>query len=456
MNGGVSFFQDLYDQIATRGFELVGWPSRSEQGETLCASLARALLAQKGEASAAALAQRLVEVCRGLDDEARFGFFAFLAENFSPDPAAALAAAKAYAKEPGPATLAALQAVVEPPRQDLFRRMNMAADGTATLVSLRASLIDMLGAHPRLRTVDHDLLHLFISWFNRGFLMFDRVDWHSSAALLEKLIAYEAVHRFTGWHDLRRRLGPDRRCFAFFHPALPDEPLIFVQVALTRGIADRIAPLIDPERDDDDPAKADTAIFYSITNCQKGLRGVSFGSFLIKQVAAELKAELPHLQTFATLSPVPGFRRWLEAQTHPPEGLVETLAEDGWHEDPEKVRAWEKPLAGLCAHYLTRAKRPDGYPLDPVARFHLGNGARLERVDPLGDLSTNGMRLSAGTMVNYLYRLDHLEQNHEAYVNDKSVIATRAVETLARRAPLQAAAADDPPTRRTTKKEQTP
>ncbi|MCB1883504.1 MAG: malonyl-CoA decarboxylase [Geminicoccaceae bacterium] len=439
----------MFDSIADRGRDLAGWPARGEDGEASYAVLAQALLAARGEATRAAIAQQLVGVCRRLDGDDRLGFFRFLAQKFSPDPEAALAAARAYRANPNPLTLRALGVAAQPPRQDLFRRMNMAPGGTALLVRLRESLLDLLPQHPELAAVDDDLLHLLASWFNRGFLTFGRVDWHSPAVLLEKLIAYEAVHPFRGWDDLRRRLGPDRRCFAFFHPALPDEPLIFVQVALTQGMADRVAPFVDPDRPFEDPAKADTAIFYSISNCQKGLRGVSFGSFLIKQVAAELQREWPSLLTFATLSPVPGFRRWLASlvkglpaageQDEARKILVEVAAgleRPGWQEEPETAKALRGPLSALCAHYLTQAKRPDGSPLDPVARFHLGNGARLERIDWLGDTSPNGLRQSAGLMVNYAYRLDRLEQNHEAYVNDGRVVAARGVLSLAKQAPL--------------------
>ena len=445
----VAFFQQLFDSIADRGRDLAGWPARGEDGEASYAVLAQALLAERGEASRAAIAQQLVEVCLKLDEANRLGFFRFLAQKFSPDPDAALAAAEAYRADPNPLTLRALGTAAQPPRQDLFRRMNMAPGGTALLVRLREDLLDLLPKHPDLTAVDDDLLHLLASWFNRGFLTFGRVDWHSPAVLLEKLIAYEAVHPFKGWDDLRRRLGPDRRCFAFFHPALPDEPLIFVQVALTQGMADRVAPFIEVDRPFEDPAKADTAIFYSISNCQKGLRGVSFGSFLIKQVAAVLQREWPNLQTFATLSPVPGFGRWLSSRVKdlPPTDeaseaektladVAAGLARPGWHEEADLAKSLRGPLSALCAHYLTQAKRPEGSPQDPVARFHLGNGAQLERIDWLGDVSPNGLRQSAGLMVNYAYRLDRLEQNHEAYVNDGRVVAARGVTTLARQAPL--------------------
>jgi malonyl-CoA decarboxylase len=253
--------------------------------------------------------------------------------------------------------------------------------------------------------------------------------------VLEKLIAYEAVHAIKGWPDLHRRLEADRRCFAFFHPALPDEPLIFIEVALTRSMSNRVQPLLDVEAQVGDPAQAKCAMFYSITNCQEGLRGISFGNFLIKQVAVELQRELPQLRTFATLSPIPGFRQWLERQHV---AGVEGLAQPGWQE-AKKPDPLPTLLLRLCAYYLLHAKQGN-QPLDAVARFHLGNGARLERINWLGDTSDNGVSRSAALMVNYVYRLDEVERNHELFANENRVIASREVEHLAREAPLSAAA----------------
>jgi len=445
-----AFFQQLFDSIADRGRELVGRrPSNGDRSALGLSGQCRDLLTQTGEASAAALAQDVIRAYRDLDAGEQQRFFSFLANELSPDPAAVAVAAESYCRVPTVDSLAELIRVAEPPRQELFRRMNMASGGTATLVALRASLLDQLEEFPELRVVDNDLLHLFSSWFNRGFLTLERVDWRAPALLLEKLIEYEAVHAIQGWEDLRRRLAADRRCFAFFHPALPDEPLIFVEVALVKGMAASIQPLIASDDQPHDPATADAAIFYSISNCQKGLRGVSFGSFLIKQVAAELRDELPNLKTFATLSPVPGFRRWLAALRHnlpvpasvepPIEAFGQTLArldEVDRLPDPAPAEDLRRPVLALCAYYLLYAKRSDGLPDDAVARFHLGNGARLERANWLGDSSPKGLRQSAGIMVNYLYQLDQLERNHEAFVNRKQVVAARAVAQLAKAAPL--------------------
>jgi malonyl-CoA decarboxylase len=425
-------FPELFASIAARGRGLV---RRSRGSRQDVVQLSRELLAQRGEAASAALALTLLETVADLDDAGRLEFFRFLADELSPDAEAVVAAAEAYRQRPDAETLRILERAAEPPRQELFRRMNFAPGGTAALVGLRADLMGRLAPHPELQAVDDDLLHLFVSWFNRGFLHLVRIDWSSPAILLEKLIAYEAVHEIRGFDDLRGRLSADRRCFAFFHPALPGEPLVFVEVALTEGLAEAILPLIDPARPLDDPAVADTAIFYSISNCQRGLTGVSFGSFLIKQVAVELQAELSGLRTFATLSPVPGFRAWLGSARLGDDhrGTVAAVLDEGDPPD-EELRPL---LTDLCAHYLVEAKRSNGRPLDPVARFHLGNGARLERIHWLGDPSPRGLERSLGFMVNYLYELERLERNHESYVNDKRVVASRTVRQAAARAPIE-------------------
>src|SRR5216683_712153 len=286
-----------------------------------------------------------------------------------------------------------------------------------------------------LKLLDADLRHLFASWFNRGFLELRRIDWQSPAAVLEKLIAYEAVHEIKGWDDLRRRLAPDRRCFAFFHPALPGEPLIFVEVALVQGLATAMPPLLARETDEEaaraQAASADTAIFYSISNCQDGLRGVAFGNLLIKQVVDELKAEFPQLKRFSTLSPVPGFRRWLGQRlangSDPDAALLPQLESGGWWNDPARSEKLRAPLLRLCARYLTRQP---SIRIDPVARFHLGNGARLERINWLGNNAPRGMQESFGIMVNYLYDHDSIEDNHEVFVRDRTIVRSPEVDAL--------------------------
>src|SRR6202789_2002000 len=277
--------------------------------------LAATLLSERGEASGAQVARELHQVLRALDPDDRHSFQRYLATAFQPDRAALHAAAERYLADTTAEAAAALAEAADPPRQELLRRMNMAPGGTGALIAMRSEITAHLNDQPEFKLLDADLRHLFASWFNRGFLELRRIDWQSPAAVLEKLIAYEAVHAIEGWDDLRRRLAPDRRCFAFYHPALPDEPLIFVEVALVQGLASAMPPLLARETDEDaaraQAARADTAIFYSISNCQTGLRGISFGNFLIKQVVEELNAEFPQLKRFSTLSPVPGFRRWL-------------------------------------------------------------------------------------------------------------------------------------------------
>jgi len=393
--------------------------ARADQGVGALLEACRRLVSERGQANVYALAQDVMARYRELPAARREAFFAALATEWSPAPEAVLAAAQRYAATPSADHLAALTAAVEPPRQELLRRINRAPGATPFLLAMRCDLLALRKGNPELAAVDADFLHLLSSWFNPGFLRLERVDWHASAALLEQLIEHEAVHEINGWHDLRHRLLPDRRCYAFFHPQLPDEPLIFVEVALVHDMAEAIAPLIDPAREMGDPERARTAVFYSISNCQPGLRGVSLGNFLIKRVASVLKAELPQLKTFCTLSPVPGFTRWLDAQA------VETVPAKlrDWratHAQPtaDDVRALDKALQQdllrLCARFLVQGSH--GPQADPVARFHLDNGARLERINWAADLSRKGVRQSLGLMVNYLYELDQVETRHQQFV----------------------------------------
>jgi malonyl-CoA decarboxylase len=411
-------------------------PGRAEGDTRKAEALCRALLSERGEAAGTARAREALDAYESLSDAGRARLFDALAREFAPDPERVAKAAEAYRRDPSASNQIRLQAVVEPPRQELFRRLNMAPGGTAALVAMREQLLGELPRHPEWAALDRDLAHLLRSWFNRGFLALERIDWRTSAIVLEKLIRYEAVHEIKGWPDLHRRLEADRRCFAFFHPALPDEPLIFIEVALTRNMADRVQPLLDVAAPLGDARKARCAMFYSITNCLEGLRGISFGNFLIKQVAEELRRELPQLRTFATLSPVPGLRRWLRGQKV---AGLERLERPGWQQakEPDSLQALLMPL---CADYLLHAKRGDE-PLDPVARFHLGNGARLERINWLADTSPSAIEASAGIMANYVYRLADVEHNHELFVNEHRIVASREVERLARERPTAQPAA---------------
>src|SRR6185295_12145051 len=383
-----------------------------------------ALLAESGEYASMAIARDAHAAYQVLDDRGREAFFDLLATRYSPSPDAVARAAAAYQNNPSPDKLIELEEIIEPARQELFRRLNMAPGGTTALVNMRKTILKGLREHPAWKGIDYDLMHLLRSWFNRGFLRLERIDWRTPALVLEKLIEYEAVHAIRGWWDLRRRLEGDRRCFAFFHPALPDEPIIFIEVALTRGMSAVVQPLIDKGAPVGSPLAADCAMFYSITNCQEGLRGISFGNLLIKQVAEELKREFPHLRRFATLSPIPGFRAWLDKANLNADGkaLLARLADPAWHLGPVADDE-QKQLMRLCAYYLLRAKH-GSEPLDPVARFHLGNGAALERLNWLGDTSEQGMARSAGLMVNYVYWLAELEHNHEAYFREHVIAAS--------------------------------
>jgi len=445
---GASILRQLLRSVSRAAGPGAKGADRNTRHTRKAVTLCRALLSQRGEASGAVVAREVLAAYDSLQGAALEAFFDVLADEFSPDPQEVGRAADAYRQEPTQTHLVRLMHVVEPPRQELFRRLNMASGGTAALVEMRRRILPQLKSHAHWAGIEADLEHLLASWFNRGFLVLARIDWRTSALILEKLIQYEAVHAIQGWTDLRRRLQADRRCFAYFHPSLPDEPIIFIEVALTHGISDKVGPLLDVESPVTDPARANCAIFYSITNCQEGLRGISFGNFLIKQVAEDLGREFPRLKTFSTLSPIPGFCDWLRdtdtldrlAQTPGPGGValvkqVQALDEPDWHMSPDRTDALEDPLLRLCAYYLLHAKR-DGEPLDAVARFHLGNGARMERLNWLADASKPGLARSAGIMVNYVYRLDEIEHNHEAYANRHQVVSSARFLVLARQCPL--------------------
>ena len=458
-----AWFDRLWAGIAARGRAVAPLPATSAPPLERARMLALSLLSERGEASSAALAGELLAVWQTLDEAGHAAFETFLAENFNPDPERLAGAAKAYLEDPTPERAMALFEFSQSPRQEFLQRMNMAPGGTAALVDMRREIHTRIKAMPALRLVDADLRHLLTAWFNRGFLELRRIDWDTPAVVLEQLIAYEAVHEIAGWDDLRRRLAPDRRCFAFFHPALANQPLIFVEVALVKGLASEVQPLLAPPLAGASGAEeADTAIFYSISNCLDGLRGISFGNFLIKQVVEELQAELPGLRQFATLSPVPGLRHWLarhlkgtagaealtaeerdaiarlvpEADATNTLALITAATEGAWWTDAERVAALHEPLIRLCAQYLTRPNKGLGA-IDPVARFHLRNGALLERVNWLGNLSARGMKESCGIMVNYLYDPERIEVNHETFVRSGTVVRSPTVEKILRTPPAK-------------------
>lgn len=419
--------------------------------------LCHRLLSERGEASQTALAQEIITSYRGMNAAQRMGFFEMLCREFSPDPAIIRRAAANYEDSPNTKTLAALSAAVEAPRQELIRRINTAPGGTETLVGLRGDLLAVSrnGNSGSFEALDADLRHLFRSWFNRGFLRLERISWQTSALVLEKLIRYESVHEINGWADLRRRLEADRRCFAFFHPALANEPIIFVEVALSDGILGELEPLLDPNAPVGDPARADTAIFYSINNCLNGLRNVPFGNFLIKQVVTELAAEFPNVRIYSTLSPMPRFARALNearGENENKEGftrerllrLLEDFASsltsatgkrnsvDAFFHLLDRSRerlpsaagrrAIAAPLLRVALAYLTHV-RSNGKLYDPVATFHLSNGARIERINAFGNLRPYGIEESFGVTVNYRYIPDDLEENHERFVRGQIEVA---------------------------------
>ncbi|MDE2602059.1 MAG: malonyl-CoA decarboxylase [Bradyrhizobium sp.] len=435
-----AFFSDLLATISERGRTLLrrvgSFDDRQDASGLI--ELCEALLSGRGEASGTAMAREVLDRYHHLDQPERLAFFETLARNYGPDPEKLAQAIKAWRARPGDDDASDLHYASEPRRQELIRRLNRAPGGTAELVAMRADLLDVLKGNKArdLGALDRDIVHLLSSWFNRGFLVLRRIDWSSPANILEKIIRYEAVHQIRDWDDLRRRIDPvDRRCYAFFHPTLIDEPLIFVEVALTEAIPGAIAPLLSEDRQPVPIDRARTAVFYSISNTQRGLGGISFGSFLIKQVAEELQREFPRLENFVTLSPVPGLMQWLK------EGSDVTVNDEGrallgqldtpdWPGNAELAAQLRSIVEPLTAYYFLKARTPKGRLIDSVARFHLGNGASLERINWLGDLSPKALRESAGIMVNYLYRLEDIEKNHEAYVNQDEIAASSSVKRL--------------------------
>ena len=415
------------------------WSNRAACAEGDFESMASILLSGKGEASGVALASHLLLAYHALPSADRPRFFTLLATRFGPDLELVQRAIEVFQRSPETTAAARLHFSAEPRRQELIRRMNLAPRGTSQLVAMREDLLTAMQQDASLAIVDADFRHLFASWFNRGFLELRRIDWSTPAHILEKIIRYEAVHAINSWEDLRLRLEPaDRRCFAFFHPALPEEPLIFVEVALTTALPGSIAPLLRSGRAAIRSQSATVAVFYSISNCHRGLRGIMFGNFLIKQVAEDLKRELPTLNTFVTLSPLPGFCRWLSAQPDTAAASTDGSADwpldemrrTNWHETP--TRSLREKLLRAAVRYLFQAKDEMRKPIDPVARFHLGNGARLERLNWMGDSSAKGLSEAAGFMVNYLYDLGSVERNHEAYANKDEIVASPEMQRLER------------------------
>ncbi len=433
------WLERVRESVADRGRELLGIRGNAKPAANI-EKLCRALLSEKGEASGTALAREVVLHYESMTESEKNDFFGLLNTRFAPDEKAIIQAVDRYRESPEPDHYLALRKATEPARQKLFRRINIAPNGTLAIVAMRDDLLNILDQHPEFRVVDADLKYVLKSWFNRGFLVLQKIDWGTSAAILEKLINYESVHEIQSWKDLQRRLAADRRCFAFFHPALPEDPLIFVEVALVNGMSDTIAPLLDEKTPVLNPADADSVIFYSINNCLKGLSGISFGNFLIKQVAIELAREFPAIKLFSTLSPVPLFKRTLsDPEIFNETRLAAILGDDARvicnaANEQNVVKAIEKlvaepmehkdiistPLERLGLAYLALVKQGDK-PYDPVAYFHLSNGARLERINVFANTLPAGLEQSAGLMVNYRYIPSDFESNHEAFVHHNRV-----------------------------------
>lgn len=430
------FFNDFLQRITDVGRSLLE-PSPDKGMIAEC----HALLSERGEARGVARARDFLDRYAALSVEERLEFFTAMLAELGPDRDALDKAIEAYLNGHGEAEARALGYAAESRSQELIRRLNRAPAGTRDLVAMRRHLLNAMQDEPRLAILDDDFSRLFASWFNRGFLELRHIDWSTSADILEKIILHEAVHAIQDWDDLQRRVGaPDRRLYAFFHPALPRDPLIFVEVALTMETPGEIAPILSKDRQPISAETARTAVFYSISNCEEGLRGVSFGNFLIKQVVEELRREFENLKTFVTLSPVPGFRRWARAQLADENGSLgdgqrgllmelEAAKEAGL---APLLAEREAPLAAVAARYLVEAKSARGAPADPVARFHLGNGARLEDIHPGGDASKRGLDGSYGVMVNYLYDLKEIEERHEAFAQSGEVAHSPAVGKLLR------------------------
>jgi malonyl-CoA decarboxylase len=382
------------------------------------------LMGNTGEVSAIVAARELLDMYKGLDDEGKKEFFFNIEQNFNTEPASVKLAFDTFDADPSSTNLNRLYRAAEPRRVELLRRLNQTPGATHDLVGMRKDLLGLLREHPELSAVDENFTHLFRSWFSRGFLLLQTIDWSTSAAILNRIIRYEAVHAIKDWDDLRSRVDrPNRRCFAFFHPALTDEPLIFVEVALSTEIPGSIDSILNDTADEDvDPSKFTTATFYSISNCQPGLKNISFGNFLIKQVVQELKADFPSIKQFVTLSPIPGFKRWLDTDADADSVELLELKTEMRSLDivADNVAEHEEAIRKLMLNYLLLAKKGK-YPLDPVARFHLGNGAQVHQIHGAADLSDKGLAQSYGAMVNYLYDLRYIERNHEQYVTEGKI-----------------------------------
>ncbi|TDP00478.1 malonyl-CoA decarboxylase domain-containing protein [Marinomonas balearica] len=407
----MSMMMELLSNIFDRRYRPLA-KSKLEEDSSII-TLVDQLIGTAGESSGITLATQVLDRFDMLDDEEKLIFFHHLADNMDIDPVAVGKALQAYQEQPSKKTYLRYMAAVEPRRQELVRRLNQVSGATRKLVNMRADLLRLKGTSDTLAALDLDFRHLFVSWFNRGFLVLRPINWETPAYILEKIIAYEAVHAIDSWDDLRRRMQPeDRCCFAFFHLSMPDEPLIFVEVALTQGIANSVQDVLSDNRQEISVDDADTAVFYSISNCQQGLNSISFGNSLIKQVVADLSSTFSNLKNFVTLSPIPSLISWAQERG---------------------INTEEPPfndMKSLAAHYLLNEKAANGKPRDPVARFHLGNGAKIHAIHNDSDVSSKGLLQSGGAMVNYLYELNTVSENHEKFAATGYISAVQDVHKL--------------------------
>ena len=413
----INFFHDLINSLFDKPIKRKSFNFFSEKKQPLSSKdIIENVASARGEVSALEYAELLMQHCEKLNDKDLINFFKLIRDNFDISTSELSEAIDQYKVSSNSENLITFMKLSEPKRREIFRRCNGISKGTIRLVNLRKRLLGLLKKNPELNAVDYDLVYLFKNWFNRGFLILRPINWETPAHILEKIIAYEAVHEINSWDELRLRLAPkDRRCFAFFHPAMQDEPIIFVEVALMNNIPSKIQDVLEEERQLIEPHEANVAVFYSISNCQKGLSGISFGNFLIKQVANDLKFEFNNIKKFVTLSPVPGLRNWIKNKNPKFELILEKFKKS------EQFLKIKPSLMRYAGDYFLNSDRSDGMPNDPVARFHLGNGASLEQINYLGDTSLNGLNLSGGLMVNYLYDLDKVEENHEAFISDNKI-----------------------------------
>lgn len=442
-----STLKNLLNKLSSMGYEAMELFKPRQRLDFISGmqSLCQSLLGLRGEAASIAIAEEIIQGYRNASAAEKTQFFTLLHDALCPNPEKVKAAIAQYTTKPTQAGVQALAQACEAPRLELLRTLNTAPQGTMALISMREDLLKLPGLDASVRdTLDEDFSQLFRAWFNRGFLQLRRIDWQTPALILEKLIEYESVHEVKGWPDLRRRLQQDRRCFGFFHPAIPDVPLIFVEVALTHSISNNIRELLQPRPDALDARPYTTAVFYSINNCLFGLRGISFGNFLIKQVVEDLSVSNPEITHFVTLSPIPGFMKWLgskpeylascsDAERAAVDSILKQAPEVGHLRTHALLPAL---LPKLCAQYLINAKSRQK-PLDAVARFHLGNGARLERLNWLADVSPNGLKQSAGMMVNYVYDRNTVARNHEAYEQRHEVVCSLAMRKLVDAVPVK-------------------